>query len=44
MGMELLSFHNQLVTDLSPHHEDYSLVAFHIIQRTQIPHTQFIFR
>jgi hypothetical protein len=44
MGMELLSFHNQLVPDFSPHDKDDNLIAFHIIQSTQIPHTQFKFR
>jgi hypothetical protein len=41
MAMKLLSFHNQLVADLSPYEQDYHHVALDIIQATQVSCAQF---
>jgi hypothetical protein len=36
MAMELLAFHDQLVTDFSPDDQDDNFVSFDIIQGTQL--------
>ncbi|MCI0485617.1 MAG: hypothetical protein L0229_03350 [Blastocatellia bacterium] len=41
MAMKLLSFHDQFVSDFSPHDEQDDLIVLHIIQGTQISCTQF---
>jgi hypothetical protein len=42
--MKLLSFHNQLVADLAPHHQQHYLRLFDIIQHPEVADTQFKFR
>jgi hypothetical protein len=41
MGMKLLAFHNQLITNLTTHDEDDNFISFHILQDAQVSCPQF---
>jgi hypothetical protein len=41
MAMEHLSFHKELIADLSSNNENCHFVLFHIIQHAQVSGTQF---
>ncbi|MCX5772582.1 MAG: hypothetical protein NTZ09_20250, partial [Candidatus Hydrogenedentes bacterium] len=44
MSMKLRSFHNQLVTDFAPHHQQYHLAPLNIIQHPEVADRQFKLR